>query len=319
MAPVPRVKGAVVRVQAVQPGVLHEPDHGDALVQAAAPLHIVLPRQDASVQPGHFAGGAVPHQHGEILPTGPLDARDHLGGDSEPVLQAAAVLVVPVVIIGDGELVQQIALVDGVQLHAVAAGLPGQLRAADHDVHQLSDLRHGKGAVLHLGCEHIGHFAGRDHGPLIIKVGQGGAKAGAEAPAHAGAELENQLGPGGLMKLPQRAAENVRRLVQPAGPAPFVGEQAQAGDDEPHPVFRAVEEKTAGRLIKPPVFHRRGPAHGAQDNAVRHGQGADAQRIIFMVGFVVRHINAPPGRSPPARACRTPGRPPWPGFRGDIR
>lgn len=60
------------------------------------------------------------------------------------------------IIIRNRKLVQKIALVDGVYLNAVAAGLFRQLRAVYHDLHQLVYLVLREGAVLQLGANTFG-------------------------------------------------------------------------------------------------------------------------------------------------------------------
>ena len=274
MRPVPGVVSAVVSVQSVYSGLLKETDNGNALLKAAAVFHIVLAREDALVDAGSFARRAVAHEHGVVRAAGLLDAADHVGGNAQTVLQAAAVFVGAEIEVRHGELVKQIALVNGMDLHAVTAGFLRERRAVYHDIDQLVYLILGQGAMLHLRGKDVRHaVARRDHRPLIIEIWKGDAEVRTQAAAHAGAELKNELGISLLVQLAheilQRAAEYIDRFVQPAGPAPLVSQYGQTGDNEPNAVLGAVHEELNAVAVEFIVDDRRRAAHRTENYPVR--------------------------------------------------
>src|SRR5699024_956567 len=89
---------------------------------------------------------------------------DYVGSKAEPVLQGTAVLVGAVVEVRNGELVERIALVHGVDLNAVDAGLAQELRGLAEGLDALLDLLNGErlGLVVLL--------------PAVRSIGGGGAE-----------------------------------------------------------------------------------------------------------------------------------------------
>ena len=204
------------------------------------------------------------------------------------------------VVIGDGKLIQQIALVDGVDLHAVAPGLLGQHRAVDHHIHQLMDLVLGHGPVLQLGLKHVGQLAGCDHRPLVVEIWKGQAAIGPQAPPHTRAQLHHQLGVGLLVELGheilQRAVEGVLVLIQPAGPAPLVRQDGEPRDDQPRAALGAAQEELLSGLIELPVADQGGAAHGTQDQARRDGQFTHLERLkkcVVFMALCLTHVTFP--------------------------
>ena len=78
-----------------------------------------------------------------------MNALHDLPGAAQAVFKAAAVFVLPAVVEAHGHLVQQVALVHGVNLHAVIAAGLGDGGGLDHVGDLALDLLHGQGGGLH--------------------------------------------------------------------------------------------------------------------------------------------------------------------------
>ena len=141
--PVPGVVGAHVHVQHLVAVGVEQPGRLDALVDVAALLLELLTGHGAHPQVLDHRLGGEAQLDGEVLARARVDRVDDLAGEAEPVLQRPAVLVGPVVEQGDRELVQQVALVDGMDLDPVETGLPGH-RPGDAELgDDAVDLLHG--------------------------------------------------------------------------------------------------------------------------------------------------------------------------------
>ena len=98
----------------------------------------------------------IAQRHRIVLAAARLDRLDDLGGEAQPVLQAAAVFVRALVEHRDGELVEQVAFVNGMDLDAVEARL---LR----DFGRVGELAH---IGLHLD---VGQLAADDAGEPAMR------------------------------------------------------------------------------------------------------------------------------------------------------
>ena len=143
MSPVPGVVGAVVAVEhcvalvgevACGPlGLFHGAPHLDVVLAGERPLAEAL----------GAAHHRVAKRHREVLACCVVDCVDNAHREAVAVLARAAVDVVAVVHVGEGELVEKVALVDGVHLHAVHAGVTQHLCTGGKRLHKPVDLTDG--------------------------------------------------------------------------------------------------------------------------------------------------------------------------------
>ena len=123
MCPEPGVISAVVTVEQVVARLFEDLDRLLGLFHGTADLIELLAGHGTGVEAlGHRTHG-IPQRNGIVFAANLLDLPDDLTGEPQPVLQRTAVRVGPVVRVGHGELVEEVALVDGVDLDAVDADL----------------------------------------------------------------------------------------------------------------------------------------------------------------------------------------------------
>ena len=149
VAPVPAVVGADVAVERVVAGGLEKLRRLDPFGNVAAHLLELFARQ-AALQPVlDEALDRIAQRHRVVLAAARLDRVNDFGGKAQPVLQAAAVFVGALVEHGDGELVEQVALVDGVDLDPVESGSLGDFRGVGELADVGPDLDVGELAADH--------------------------------------------------------------------------------------------------------------------------------------------------------------------------
>ena len=307
MCPVPGVVGAVVAVEHVVAHVAQILDGPLGLFHVAAELLKVGLVRHGALAPGLGLGDhGVAQGDGEVLACLALDLLDDLHGEAEAVFKGAAVHVGAVVPVFHGELVQQIALVHGVDLNAVHAGLTQLFGGLAESLHHLPDFRHGEGTGGHILRPAVGGLGsgGADilhvhngAGDLVeqVALGQGGHPAvDGHGAAHTGGQLNEQLC-SGLVELHHvllQFLEHLVVLVQPlsARDAQRVTDTLHAGQDQAHTVLCSVEQEVGRLLVEVVGFHpaeQRGAAHGALDKAVFDLHIADLPRgkqgIVFLV------------------------------------
>ena len=186
--------------------------------------------------------------------------------------------------VGDGELVKQIAFVDGVDLNAVDTGLTQQLRGLAERIDHLVDLFDGHRTGEHVLLPTVrgsgsgsaavadvddGLGKGAEHLVVVQSDHPGGNSHGA---AETSGELNEQLG-AGLVVLDHVVGEFLKHLLVLPEPsaAHGVADTLHAREDQTDAVLRTVEQEVRSFLIKVAGLQptkQRGAAHGALDNAV---------------------------------------------------
>ena len=261
MRPVPGVIRTVVAVEHIVPGLFQVLDGLLGLGHIAAKLGEFLAGDSALAEALGLGHHGVAQRHGEIFAADGLNGLDDLHGEAVTVFERAAVLVGTVVHVGQGELIQQVALVHRVDLHAVHAGILEQLGGLGEGVHHLVDLLHGQRAGLALGIPAVG--GGGGGGGDVVHVQEGLAQRAeglvlqhlhhdlvdSHGAAHAGGELDKQLG-AGLVELRQplgQVLEHLLVLVQPAA-AHGVADTLHTRQHQAHVVLGAVQD-VVGRFL----------------------------------------------------------------------
>jgi len=312
MCPVPRVVGAVVAVEHVVARVAQDLDGLLGLFHIAAELHEVLLIRHCALAPGLGLGhDGVTQGHGEVLAGVALDGLDDIGGKAQPVLQRSAVLVGTIVHVGDGELVQGIALMDCMDLHAVDAGVAQALCGLAEGVDHLLNLGLGQRtgldvlspAVGGVGCGsadvlHIDDGACQLVEKIVLRkldhpVGYCHGAAGACC------QLNKQLRAGlvELIHVLGKLFELVIVLIKPlsAGNAPRILDELHAGENKAYAVLGSVEQEVSRFLVKVVRLHpaeKVCAAHGALNNAVFDLHIADfpwsKQCVVLLI-----HVKSP--------------------------
>ena len=148
VCPEPGVIGAVVAVEEIIAGLFQDLDGFLGLFHRPADLGELLTGHGAGVEAlGHGADG-ITQRDGVVVAADFLDLFDDLTGEPQTVLQRTAVRVIPVVRVGHGELVEEVALVDGVDLDAVDPDLLAAQGRLTERIHELVD--HVLRELIHL-------------------------------------------------------------------------------------------------------------------------------------------------------------------------
>ena len=123
MRPVPGVIGAVIAVQHVIAGLFEHLSDLDTLFYVSAEFYEFFTGNSAFGETFGIGFYGVTKRYREFLPAFFLDRFYDLAGETQTVFQASAVLICTPVEVGNGELIQQIAFVYSVDLHAVDSGV----------------------------------------------------------------------------------------------------------------------------------------------------------------------------------------------------
>jgi len=309
VCPVPGVVGTVVGVEHIVARILQVLGGPLGFLHVAADLGVFLTGNRTLGKALELGFHGVAQRNGEVLAAGFLDGLDHLHRKTVAVLKASAVLVGALVEEFDGELVQQVALVHRVYLHAVHPCVAAELSGLGEGLDDLVDLLH-----RHLGAFNIGSPAGglgAGTGQFVAGVNDGldqgagelvlvqGAHQLGDGPgaAHTCGQLDEELG-AGLVDLLHKDTEIVEHLlVLPEPLAPEgVAEGGNAGDDQANVVLCALEEEFCGFPVKlaagelEPAEEGSAP-HGTEDNAVFDFHIADLPRgkESIILGICLRH------------------------------
>ena len=281
MSPPPGVVGAVVRVQSIRSRRFQQSRRRWALFQAASELLVILPGKSSRVESTHLAGDAVADHYGEILSAGLLNLSDDFRDEAEPVLQASAVLVGPLVGAGYGELVQKVTFMDGVDLHAVYAGFLAHERRLPEGIHQIVDLLFGKSPVLEVRHPDVGYTVGRRHHQRIAGgFVHSGPKTYELGSPEAGSKLEEVLCSVGVYLVYYflyGSEEDVLLFIEIT--AAGVLDSGYARDDQSDTSADSGHIVVSDMRVELSVMsEERRSSHGCQDNAVLEGHAADLYR-----------------------------------------
>ena len=144
VSPVPRVIRAVVAVEHIIARILQKLRGDLGLGHVAARLDILLAGQRALPEALGLRDDGIAQRHREIRAAGGLDGLDDLSGEAVAVFKTSAILIRALVDVVERELVEQIALMDSVNLHAVYTCVLEQFGALGERVNELLNflLRH---------------------------------------------------------------------------------------------------------------------------------------------------------------------------------
>ncbi|CCX38598.1 unknown [Clostridium sp. CAG:1013] len=277
MAPPPGVVAAHVHIQTVvavfhqQLGSLH------AFGQIPALLLKLFSGQGAYSPVLDEALGAVPESYHKVLATAGFDFLHDLSREAQPVFQRAAVLVGAMIEEGDGELVDQIALVDGVYLHSVKSGTLGIEGALAELLDNVVDFIHGQ-FPAHLVQPPV-HDGGGGHRGIFPQIGGDGhpAEAAGHLQPDLGAVSVDALGhlPGGAHEL-----DGVVGSTGTVGHAMFlhlVVSEGDAGDNKAGTAFGTLGVVIDATLVETAVgISQPQRAHGGHGKAVFQLHAPDA-------------------------------------------
>ena len=263
MRPVPGVVGAVVAVEEGVAGILQDLDGLLGLGHVAAELLELLVRHGA-LAPALGAGAdGVTQGDGEVVAGLLVDLLNDLGGKAQTVLQGAAVLVGTEVHVRDGELVEVVAFVHGVDLNAVDAGLAQLLGGGAEVPHHLLDLfdREGTGGQVvgpavggsgsgGAGVLHVDDGAGELVEQVVAAQSSHPGRDGHRA-AKAAGQLNEELA-AGLVVLVHVGLEHTVHLAVGIEPlaAHGVTDDLHAGQDQADAVLRTLEQEVSAFLVK---------------------------------------------------------------------
>jgi len=289
MCPVPGVIGTVIGVEEVIAHVAEVLDGLLGLFHVTAELGDLACcfGNDALAEVCAVGNCGVTEGYGEVIAAVLLDALNDLYGEAISVLEGAAVLVGTLVPVLHGELVEEIALVDSVDLNAVNAcvlkSLCGLAEALDHVLNFLYGERTGhEGRIpavrsLGSGCCCVAYI---DDGGcelvedgVLVQVDHPGSDS--HGTAEACSELYEQLC-AGLMELFHvglQFLEHLLVLVQPvsAGHTHGVADTLHTGENEADALLGSLKQEISCFLVEMAGLEpakQGGTAHGALDNAV---------------------------------------------------
>ena len=277
MIPPPGIVGANIHIQGVvtvlhqQLGSLH------AFVQITADLLEFLAGQSADTPVLHHALGAVTQSNREVLAAAALDFFHDLLGKTQAVFQASAVLVGTVVKQGNGKLVDQVALVHRMNLHAVKASTLGVVSTVAELLHDGMNLFHGEGAAGFI--QPAVRDGGGCHRRELAQVGGDGhtAETAGQLQKHLCAISVDALGhlTGGTHEM--------HRVVGGAGAAGhgvllhLVVHKGNAGDDQAGAALGALGVVVDAALVEAALCVAQAQrAHGRHGEAVLQLTAADA-------------------------------------------
>ena len=253
VAPPPGIVGAHVHIQRIISIRGQQLCRLYTLVQITALFLKLLAGQRPLTQGFDKTLGTVPQDHWEILPATGLDLLHNLPGETQPVFQAAAVLVGAVVEQGDGKLVDEVALMDGVDLHAVKSCPLSVVSSLAEAADQGVDLLHGQLPAYLVQPAVLDGRGG--HRRKLPQIGGDGH------PAEAAGHLQKNLRvisvdplrhlPGGTHKL-DRVVSGVG-AVWHAVLLNLVVHKGNAGEDQPNATFRPGSVVVDPPLVKAPL------------------------------------------------------------------
>ena len=145
MGPVPAIVGAVVAVQGVIARILQILGGDFTFSHVPAQLCEFLTGDCAHLEIDDLGGHGVTQHDGVVLAALPLNGLHHLRSEAVAVFKAAAVFVSAVVVVLQGKLVHQVALVDRMDLHTVHTDVLAELGGFGIALHIVLDFLFGYG------------------------------------------------------------------------------------------------------------------------------------------------------------------------------
>ena len=127
--PVPRVIRAVVAVEHIIARILQKTSRRSRTRPCRGPPRHTPRRAARLPEALGLRDDGIAQRHWEIRAAGGLDGLDDLGGEAVAVFKTSAILIRALVDVVERKLVEQIALVHGMDLHAVDARVLQELRA----------------------------------------------------------------------------------------------------------------------------------------------------------------------------------------------
>ena len=155
MRPVPGIIRTVVAVQHVIAGFLQDLCDADAFVDVTAEFLKRFARHGTLVEALGIALDGIPYGYREVISAFLLDGFDNLNREAQTVLQTAAVFILAVVVIGNGELVEQIPFMHGMDLDTVDTRIPGGFGSERKPVNIVFNLLFGHLTVIMGGIPDI--------------------------------------------------------------------------------------------------------------------------------------------------------------------
>ena len=294
VSPVPCVVCAVVAVEAVITGILKILDSLLGLCHIASYFGIGLARERALTEALGLGNYAVAQGDREVVAARLLDSLNYLDCETIAILKRAAVFVGALVDIFKGELVEQIALVDCVNLNAVNACVLEHLCALCERIDKLLDFSLGHLSRGNFIRPAVGRGArgSRD----LVEIHEGLAEdsqrgvgvellhhfADGEGTAEACGQLNEELR-AGLVELGSPLFEvgiHLLVLVEPLAEHGVV-DRLTSGENKTRVVLRDFHDKACAVFIEVVLLHPSeevGAAHAREHDAVLDLAVADLPR-----------------------------------------
>lgn len=137
---VPGVISSIVGIEGIAPCGFENLSGFRALFKGTAELFVIFTRECALVPALHLGSHAVADRYRVIFSADPLDFLNDLAGETKSVLKRTAVFVCTGIHGADGELIQQIAFMHGVNFHAVDPGVFTHFRKFPEGLHTFVDF-----------------------------------------------------------------------------------------------------------------------------------------------------------------------------------
>ena len=284
MRPIPRVVRAVVGVEHIVSRVLQILCRFFALFHISADFDVFFSRNCAHAEIFGLADDGIAQRNGIILSAARLDLSDDLDGETVPVLETAAVFVLSAVGVFESELIEQIAFVHRMDLHAVHSRFLAQPRRLAESVYHLSDLVHGHRAAHNVLRPPRRELAGRsaqifgvdyrlgDLAQSLVREKYLQCVRYRERPAEARRELYEQFR-ARLMQFGHvlfELREHLLVLIQPAS-SDRIAKRRYARNDESDVLFRPLHKEVCRFFIEVVGLHpaeQRRASHRAQHDTV---------------------------------------------------
>ena len=286
MCPVPAIISTVVGIEHIVARILQILGCTLGFLHVTPQLLGILTGNDTLLEAFQLGFHAVAQRNRKIVAAGVLDSVNNFRSKAVAVFKAAAVLVGTLVEKFNGELIQQISFVNGMDFHAVNTRVFAELCGLGKGLDNLMDLFLG-----HLGADDVRCPAGRlraggcqlmagvqnglqDGSGELILVQRSNQFGNCPAAAHAGSQLDEELGTG-LMDLVHeflQLVEHLGILPQPLAPE-GIPQRGNTGDDQANIILSPFLKQLCSFLVKLTAGKLKpteegSATHGAHDNTV---------------------------------------------------